>query len=254
MNWSRLGRNRQLPVIHDLGSGALVDFKGFGIPDEPLVHNSIAAGADVVLFSGDKLLGGPQCGMVVGRQERIESLRRHPLMRAFRVGKLTLAALEATLTLYRRPATAEQEIPLLSLVSTSTANLQHRAERLAPQLAACPAIRSAEAWPANRNWAVGRHPTGHCPPGASWSLPPISVSISWHDNYDWDIRPSWPAFSATSCGSIFVPSFPSRISRWSLHFQNLSPPATSADPSRSDPASDASRPTGECSDATAPTG
>ena len=141
----QLGKNRHLPVVHDLGSGALVDLKPYGIPDEPLVRDSIAAGADLVLFSGDKLLGGPQCGIVVGRQDWIDSLRRHPLMRAFRVGKLTLAALEATLGLYRRPSTAEQEIPLLSIMSTSTANLQHRAERLAPQLAACAAVQSAEA-------------------------------------------------------------------------------------------------------------
>jgi L-seryl-tRNA(Ser) seleniumtransferase len=140
----RLGREHRLPVIHDIGSGALVDFSEFGFQGEPIAKDSIRAGADVVLFSGDKLLGGPQCGIIVGRRSYLEKIARHPMMRALRVDKLTLAALAATLRLYRDPATARREIPLLALLSTSVENLKNRAERLAPQMAACAAIAGAE--------------------------------------------------------------------------------------------------------------
>ena len=139
-----IGHRHELPVIHDVGSGAMMDFEQFGFAGEPLVTKSIAAGADVVLFSGDKLLGGPQCGIIAGRRERIESMAKHPMARALRVGKLTLAALGATLRLYRDPQKARQAIPLLHLLSTSVENLQNRARRLAPQLAATGAVAEAE--------------------------------------------------------------------------------------------------------------
>ncbi len=138
-----LGREHRLPVIDDIGSGALMDLRRFGIEGEPLAAESIQTGADLVLFSGDKLLGGPQCGILVGRANLIDTIRRHPLMRAMRVDKLTLAALTATLHLYRDPAVAEQRVPLLSLLATPLENLRQRAERLAPQLAATPPVRSA---------------------------------------------------------------------------------------------------------------
>lgn len=141
----RLGRSHQLPVIHDIGSGALVDFSQFGCTDEPIAGASIRQGADLVLFSGDKLLGGPQAGIIVGRRPLVEQITRHSLTRALRVDKLTLAALHATLRLYRDPSAARRAVPLLRLLSTSPENLQGRAERLAPQLAACPAIASATA-------------------------------------------------------------------------------------------------------------
>ena len=139
------GKVRQRPVIHDIGSGALMDMEVFGLSHEPLVRASIKAGADVVLFSGDKLLGGPQCGIIVGRRALVDKIARHPLMRALRVGKLTLAALWATLRLYRDSQIALQSVPLLTLLNTSTENLKNRAERLAPQLAATSAICSASA-------------------------------------------------------------------------------------------------------------
>lgn len=139
-----LGSKRRLPVIDDIGSGALIDFSRYGISDEPLAGESIKAGADVVLFSGDKLLGGPQCGIIVGRKSLVEKIGKHPMMRAMRVDKTTLAALAATLRLYRNMEEAENQIPLLSLLSTPIENLQHRAERLAPQLAACGAIATAQ--------------------------------------------------------------------------------------------------------------
>ncbi len=139
-----LGAKHQLPVIDDLGSGAMEDLAGYGIGGEPLVADSLRAGADVVLFSGDKLLGGPQCGIILGRKPLIQKIAQHPLSRALRVGKLTLAALLETLRLHQDREAAERSLPLLSLLSTSAANLQQRAARLAPQFAACAAIRSAE--------------------------------------------------------------------------------------------------------------
>lgn len=140
-----LGRRRGLPVIDDIGSGALIDFGRYGLEDEPVAAESIKAGADVVLFSGDKLLGGPQCGIVVGRRDPITKITKHPMMRALRVDKIVLASLAATLRLYRSPETAEQGVPLLALLSTPMENLQNRAERLAPQIAACDVVESAEA-------------------------------------------------------------------------------------------------------------
>jgi len=140
-----LGRKRNLPVIDDIGSGAIIDFARYGIHGEPVAPESIKAGADVVLFSGDKLLGGPQCGIIVGRKPMIQKIAQHPMMRAMRVDKLTLAALAATLRLYRDVATAEESLPLLARLTTPLENLKNRAERLAPQLAAAPAIAAAEA-------------------------------------------------------------------------------------------------------------
>ena len=139
-----LGRERSLPVIDDVGSGALWDFSKYGVEGEPLVADSVRAGADVVLFSGDKLLGGPQCGIIVGTRETVESIKRHPLARALRVDKVTLAALDATLQLYLDPEKAEQRLPLLRLLSTPPENLRFRAEQMAPQIAAAEGVASAE--------------------------------------------------------------------------------------------------------------
>lgn len=139
-----VAREHGLPLIHDIGSGALVDFSRFGFHDEPLASVSLKAGADVVLFSGDKLLGGPQCGIVLGKRTYIDRITRHPMTRALRVDKLTLAALAGTLRLYRKPEAALNEIPLLHLLDTSLENLKHRAQRLAPQLAAAGAIADAD--------------------------------------------------------------------------------------------------------------
>ena len=140
---ARLGRQRHLPVIDDVGSGALIDFSRYGFKEEPVVKASISAGADLVLFSGDKLVGGPQCGIIVGRKDLIERIEQHPLMRAFRIGKLTLAALVATLRLYRDVDLAEQKIPLLTMLSTQMDNLKFRAEKLATQLRGTSGIASA---------------------------------------------------------------------------------------------------------------
>jgi L-seryl-tRNA(Ser) seleniumtransferase len=139
-----LGRRRRLPVIDDIGSGAITDYSKYGIEDEPVARDSIRAGADLVLFSGDKLLGGPQCGIVVGKQLLIDKLNSHPLMRALRVDKLTLAALAATLKLHRDTPAAEERIPLLRFLATPVENLRHRAERMAEQIAAARSVATAE--------------------------------------------------------------------------------------------------------------
>ncbi len=139
-----LASKRDLPVIDDIGSGAMEDFGLYGVQGEPVVADSVRAGADVVLFSGDKLLGGPQCGIILGRKPLIQKILQHPLMRALRVDKLTLAALTATLRLHQDRPQAERSIPLLMLLTTPLENLQNRAERLAPQLGSVKAIESAE--------------------------------------------------------------------------------------------------------------
>jgi L-seryl-tRNA(Ser) seleniumtransferase len=123
---ARVAERHGIPLVDDLGSGALVD-----VPDEPSVRESLETGADLVSFSGDKLLGGPQAGIVVGRADLVERLRRHPLQRALRADKLTLAALEGTLGLYLEPARALQEVPVLRMLVEPTATVRARAERLA---------------------------------------------------------------------------------------------------------------------------
>jgi L-seryl-tRNA(Ser) seleniumtransferase len=118
-----------LTCIDDIGSGCLVDTRRFGLPEEPTFQQSLAVGADLVLGSGDKLLGGPQCGILLGRAELIERLATHPLARAFRIDKLTLAALSATLDAYVRGA-AEREIPTLSLLAASLRDLLSRTQAI----------------------------------------------------------------------------------------------------------------------------
>ena len=121
-----VARRHELPLVDDLGSGALAR-----VEDEPSVRASLEAGADLVCFSGDKLLGGPQAGIVVGSAELVERLRRHPLQRAVRADKLTLAALEGTLTLYLDPERATREVPVLRMAGESAAGVRARADRLA---------------------------------------------------------------------------------------------------------------------------
>ena len=139
-----LGKKRDLPVIDDIGSGALVDFAQFGFQGEPTARASIAAGADLVLFSGDKLLGGPQAGIIVGRKKWIEKIEKDPLMRAFRLDKMTLAALEATLRLYLNEERALREVPVLRMLATPLEDLRRRAESLAARLRAIPALGKVE--------------------------------------------------------------------------------------------------------------
>ena len=158
-----LGKKRDLPVIDDIGSGAMVDLSKYGLPDEPLAADSIKAGSDVVLFSGDKLLGGPQCGIIVGKKEPIKKIAKHPMMRAFRVDKMTLAALAATLRLYQNPDTVESNVPLLMMLSTPVENLQNRAERLVMQLQEAGAVSATEAVSDHTFLGGGTVPTQQIP-------------------------------------------------------------------------------------------
>ncbi|MYC14464.1 MAG: L-seryl-tRNA(Sec) selenium transferase [Gemmatimonadetes bacterium] len=125
-----LGRQRGVPVAHDLGGGVLVNLRDYGLPYEPLVSDSISAGADVVMFSGDKVLGGPQCGIIVGKQNVVEQIRKNPLMRALRCGKLTYAALEATLKLFLNPEALAREHPTLRMLTEPVGMLERRGQKL----------------------------------------------------------------------------------------------------------------------------
>ncbi len=189
-----LGHQEHRLVIDDIGSGALWDFTRCGITGEPRPQESIRCGADVVLFSGDKLLGGPQCGIIVGKRALIDTINRHPLARALRVDKITLAALAATLRLYKDPETVEQRVPLLTLLTTSTDNLKNRAERLAPQLAACDTIASAEPTAGTTFLGGGSVPTQQIP---TWcvALTPARESV---DSLATRLRKGHPAV----CGRI----------------------------------------------------
>lgn len=139
----KLGREKGIPVIDDVGSGALIDFARYDLNDEPMVADSIAAGSDVILFSGDKLVGGPQCGIIIGKRKYVDQIMKNPMMRAMRVGKMTLAALAATLELYLKPESAEQEIPILRMLSTPLENLELRAKKLCGQIQHLANIKSA---------------------------------------------------------------------------------------------------------------
>jgi L-seryl-tRNA(Ser) seleniumtransferase len=139
-----LGRKHNLAVIDDAGSGQAIDLAPFALPGEPLVSAGIAAGADLVLFSGDKLLGGPQAGIIAGKAALVQRIEKDPLMRAFRLDKMTLAALEATLRLYRDPQKALRELPTLRMLALPLAELRHRSEVFAARLRQVPGIASVE--------------------------------------------------------------------------------------------------------------
>jgi L-seryl-tRNA(Ser) seleniumtransferase len=152
-----------LPMIDDVGSGALIDFAKFGLSDEPIVKNSIDDGADIVLFSGDKLIGGPQCGIIIGKRKYIDRVLKNSLMRAMRVDKMTLAALAATLRLYRNQDTAEQEVPILRMLSMPVENLELRAQKVAQQIQDENWVGSCEVVQSNSMLGGGSLPTQKIP-------------------------------------------------------------------------------------------
>jgi len=138
---AELAHSRGVVMVEDLGSGVLVDLSRFGLVDEPVVRDVLEEGVDLVTFSGDKLLGGPQCGVIAGRASLVGKLRSHPIVRAMRIDKLSLAALEATLRLYQAPNNPLERVPVLRALAESLAIVKARAERLALSIASLPGLR-----------------------------------------------------------------------------------------------------------------
>jgi L-seryl-tRNA(Ser) seleniumtransferase len=173
-----LGRRRNLPVIHDTGSGLLRKMNDPVLADEPDASTSIAAGADLVLFSGDKLLGGPQCGIIIGKKQWIERIESNPLMRAMRVDKLTLAALGATLQLHRDPQLARQHLPIYRMLDQPITHLEHRAMRIIEQLRTEPAIRDFNLTRSTAHLGGGSLPTK--------AIPSIALRLTCADRSEHD--------------------------------------------------------------------
>jgi L-seryl-tRNA(Ser) seleniumtransferase len=133
---AQLAADRNVILMEDLGSGVICDLSPYGLTDEPVVADILKSGTDLVMFSGDKLLGGPQAGIIAGKRDIIARLKAHPLMRALRIDKLSLAALEATLRLYSAPYDPFKEIPVLAMLSEPVEDVRRRAEGMAAQLSA----------------------------------------------------------------------------------------------------------------------
>ncbi|MBM3356667.1 MAG: L-seryl-tRNA(Sec) selenium transferase [Betaproteobacteria bacterium] len=168
-----LARKHRIPFIVDLGSGILVDLEEYGLPHEPTPREALASGADLVTFSGDKLLGGPQAGLVVGRADLVERLRRNPMKRALRVDKMTLAALEAVLTAYADPGRLRAALPALAALTRPADEIREQAGRLLPAVTA--ALRGkaeAEILACRSQIGSGSLPTDLIPSAA------IAVSVS----------------------------------------------------------------------------
>jgi L-seryl-tRNA(Ser) seleniumtransferase len=173
----KLGQEQGIPVMQDLGSGILYNMKNWGLKDEPTVQECVASGVDIITFSGDKLLGGPQAGIIVGGKKYIEAMKKNQLTRALRVDKLTIAALEATLLEYLE-GKPEETIPVIRMLCRSLEQLQHQAEdllnKLQKRIGTLPQVASINLVELEDMVGGGAYPT--------YKIPGFGVDIEFHDN------------------------------------------------------------------------
>ncbi|MGH7468429.1 MAG: L-seryl-tRNA(Sec) selenium transferase [Longimicrobiales bacterium] len=193
---AELAHRNDLLLLHDLGSGLLLDLSAYGLSQEPLPHDSLRAGADLVTMSGDKLLGGPQAGIILGRADLLAALRRNPMCRALRVDKLTLAALEATLRLYRDPVRARRRIPTLRMLTLPRTELWIRAQALESRLRAAGLDASA----IQTQGLVG----GGAFPDAELESAGIQLALTGVGGLDQRLRNGAPAIVARIAGGFLI--------------------------------------------------
>lgn len=180
-----LGKRQGIPVIDDVGSGCLLDLAPYGVAAEPLVQESVAAGADIVCFSGDKLLGGPQCGIIVGGVDYIARIRRHSLMRVLRVDKTTVAALHATLLHYLR-GEAVENVPVWQMIAAPLDDLRARAEVWLQATSGIKGVRAALS--ENRSTIGGGSAPGETLPTVALGLRPLNSSRGWAAHLGAELR------------------------------------------------------------------